>query len=910
MKKKVVLLTLIVVLGAILFGTGGNPATAQAENPLEMPVDQIIIKYKDTANLNAAAQAGAENQMQRINEVAGVTITYFRSMSGDAHVMRLAAPVSTQDALAITKRISGLPEVEYAEPDYLVFTLEGRLDVSQVPNDTYYSDQWHYSAPGGISYGVNAPAAWDITTGASNVYVAVLDTGITDHVDLANRWIGGYDMISDYRIANDGDGRDADPHDPGDWITSAESSSGFFYNCPVGDSSWHGTHVAGTIGAASNNNTGVAGLNWVSKVVPVRVLGKCGNYSSDIADGIRWAAGVAVSGTPANPYPAQVLNMSLGGYNPTGCSSTYQSAIDAAFTAGAVVIVSSGNSNDDASLYQPASCNNVVTVGSTNRYGNRAYYSNYGVTVEISAPGGETTVYGNGVLSTLNTGTQGPVGDTYEYYQGTSMAAPHVSGVASLMYSLNPALTPAQVSSIMRGNVTPFPAGSTCSTSTCGTGIVNAAAALLAVPGAEPATPVLSPISNADGDGSFTVDWSDAAFADTYTLEEADNAAFTLPATAYNGANSQASISGKTGGTWYYRVRANNGEGSSSWSNTESVTVKPAAPVLSAISNPGNTDAYTITWSAPTGAQGYLLQESGEASFSSVTTRYLGSNTQYVVTGQAGGDWYYRVQAYNAAGDSPWSNNESTTVNPSSIDAVNLLPINNPDTEKSYTVDWDDVVSATSYILEESDNPYFVDSAVVYSGPLTQVMITDQTGGTWYYRARALGASDQGPWSNTQSTLVETIVYLPVVLNNYGSTQDDPGPTPGYWEADYEEFYVTPDGGSVDRFASYIYVDGCGNYKITHISPVPAIVSNQFSYSGSFYFSGTFDSPLTASGIDGFINFDLSGCGTINGGPWSWDADWIDSSQPTFLSAELVVPELIEPMPDFTKAYEVTKLDQ
>jgi len=605
MKKKVVLLTLIVVLGAVLFSIGGDPATAQAENPLEMPVDQIIIKYKDIANLNAAAQAEAENQMQRINEAAGVSITYFRSMSGDAHVMRLAAPVSTQDALAITKRISGLPEVEYAEPDYLVFTLEGRLDVSQVPNDTFYSDQWHYAAPGGTSYGVNAPAAWDITTGASNVYIAVLDTGITDHADLANRWIGGYDMISDNRIANDGDGRDADPHDPGDWITTAESSSGFFYQCPVGDSSWHGTHVAGTIGAASNNNLGVTGLNWVSKVVPVRVLGKCGNYSSDIADGIRWAAGVAVSGTPANPYPAQVLNMSLGGYNPDGCSITYQNAINAAYGAGSVIIVSSGNSNNDASLYQPASCNNVVTVGSTNRYGDRAFYSNYGVTVEISAPGGETSVYGNGVLSTLNTGDTSPVSDTYEYYQGTSMAAPHVAGVASLMYSLNPNLTPAQVSFYMRGNVTPFPSGSTCTTSTCGTGIVNAAAALAVV---APIAPVLDPISNSDGDGDYAVSWmretvalSDAQTFDlssevqisneTYTntvylplvfnksdntyfvLQEDDNANFASPDTVYTGFAIQWNATGKSTGTYFYRVMTSGPNGNSPWSNIESVVV-------------------------------------------------------------------------------------------------------------------------------------------------------------------------------------------------------------------------------------------------------------------------------------------------------------------------------------------------
>jgi hypothetical protein len=461
----------------------------------------------------------------------------------------------------------------------------------------------------------------------------------------------------------------------------------------------------------------------------------------------------------------------------------------------------------------------------------------------------------------------------------------------------------------MRSNVTAFPAGSTCNTTNCGTGIVNAAAALLAVPDALPGTPILSPISNPDGDGSFTVDWNDAPFADSYTLQEDDNPAFSSPATAYSGTNTQASISGKSGGTWYYRVMASNDDGHSTWSNTESVTVKPGAPALDPISNVGNMDEYTITWSSSTGADGYVLQEASSNAFISPTTRYMGSNTSYMVTGQAGGDWYYRVLAYNDAGDSPVSNVVTTMVAMSALGAADVLPIDNVDGDRSYTVEWNSVSGATSYVLEESDNPYFVNPAVVYSGSSTNTEITNQGGGTWYYRARAFSNTDQGPWGVAQSTEVETYVYLPLVLNNYSPTPVASGPTPGYWEGAYEEFYVTPDGGSVDRFAVYIYVNGCGNYKITHISPVPAIVSNQFSYSGSLYFSGTFNSSTTASGIDGLDNFDLSGCGVVSGGPWNWSADWVNSSQPSFQTAELVVPELVEPMPDFTDAYEVTKLD-
>ena len=213
----------------------------------------------------------------------------------------------------------------------------------------------------------------------------------------------------------------------------------------------------------------------------MRVLGKCGGTTSDIADGMRWSAGLPVPGVPANANPAKVLNLSLGGSG--ACSATYQNAINAIVAAGSTVVISAGNSNADASGFRPANCNGVITVAATNRNGYTAYYSNYGATVEISAPGGETSpTSSNGVLSTLNTGTQGPVADTYTYYQGTSMAAPHVAGVASLLYSRKPSLTPAQVLVDLQSTVTAFPAGSTCNTSNCGSGIVNAGAAVAAVP--------------------------------------------------------------------------------------------------------------------------------------------------------------------------------------------------------------------------------------------------------------------------------------------------------------------------------------------------------------------------------------------------------------------------------------------
>jgi len=575
MKSKSFWFGLVLIIGIAVLVFGGQSATAQAdETPLTPLVNQMIIKYKAEANLNAADQAQAANQMQRLSLAAGMELTYFRPMSGEAHVLRLPEPLSEADADKVAARLKALPEVEYAEPDYIMFPMgeTGNTPLA-VPDDSLYGSQWHYSAPIAGSYGINAPAAWDITTGSASIYVAVLDTGITNHADLSGRWQGGYDMISDSWSANDGGGRDSDPHDPGDWVAANDCYAG----SSAGDSSWHGTHVAGTIGAATNNSTGVAGINWVSKVIPVRVLGKCGGTTSDIADGIRWAAGLSVVGVPANPYPAKVINMSLGGYRTNGCldTPTYQSAINDAYAAGSSVIVAAGNSDDDASKYVPASCNNVVTVAATDRNGGRAYYSNYGSVVEISGPGGAQSSYNdsNGVLSTLNTGTTVPASDTYIYYQGTSMAAPHVSGIASLLYSVNPSLTPAQVLSAMQNTVTAFPGGSSCNTSICGSGIVNAGAAVASVSNVPPAAPVISSISNADGDGSYTVDWNDVATATGYTLQEDDNSGFTSPSTIYTGAASQYAVTGRADGTWYYRVRGSNTYGDGNWSNTVSVYV-------------------------------------------------------------------------------------------------------------------------------------------------------------------------------------------------------------------------------------------------------------------------------------------------------------------------------------------------
>jgi len=383
----------------------------------------------------------------------GERLEHLRAMSGGAHVVRLARRMMRAEARETARLLRSDPDLLSIEPDLV-------LRPMAVPNDPYFAQQWHYHEAAG---GINLPAAWDITTGSNGITVAVIDTGVVAHADLGGRLVGGFDFIGDTAVSNDGDGRDGNAADPGD------------YGCNGDASSWHGTHVAGTIGAASNNGSGVSGIDWNARILPVRVLGRCGGYTSDIIDGIRWAAGIAVPGVPANRLPARVENLSLGGEG--ACSAALQSAIDDVVARGTVVVVAAGNGNVDAVNTEPANCNGVIAVAATTRSGGRAGYSNYGSRITVSAPGGGA---GGGVLSTYNTGPTTPRADAYAWFQGTSMATPHVSGVVSLMLAVNPSLTPAQVAERLRQAARAFPTGTgaDCNTALCGAGIVDAAASV------------------------------------------------------------------------------------------------------------------------------------------------------------------------------------------------------------------------------------------------------------------------------------------------------------------------------------------------------------------------------------------------------------------------------------------------
>jgi serine protease len=494
--KRVSAAVLLAALPMFLFATVGSANAAENETlppaVVEQPrVDRLIVKLREPRAASIAGNAArpavvnsaevSAAMLQRVVERvlraerlspqgagagprtrrAANAVGYTRAMSGAAHVVGLAAAVDAVDAAAMAERLQAQPEVEYAEPDY-------RLRAHVEPTDPLYPQQWGYHEMGA---GANLTAAWDATTGSANVAAAVIDSGYRMHPDLAANLLPGYDFISDPFSANDGDGRDSDASDPGNWATFEDSLQCDGTLSWVANSTWHGTHVAGTIGAVANNGVGGVGVSWQGRIVPVRVLGKCGGLVSDIVDAIRWAAGLPVPGVPGNPYPAKVINLSLGMSRP--CTSAMQAAIDDVIQQGASVVASAGNGDGDVA--EPANCDGAIAVAAVGRRGGKAPLSNFGPRVDIGAPG-------VGILSTANAGKTTPAEDNYLSYSGTSMAAPHVTGTIGLMLAANPALTPDAIRAKLIASARRYPAGSDCAEavtgSVCGSGMLDARRAL------------------------------------------------------------------------------------------------------------------------------------------------------------------------------------------------------------------------------------------------------------------------------------------------------------------------------------------------------------------------------------------------------------------------------------------------
>lgn len=420
---------------------------------------RFIVSYKDrvgssrATGLSAPWREIASAVPARQGRALGLSTT--RRLSTGPMLLVADRKLDRVDAESLMRRLAADPAVKRVEVDVLMRPL-------LVPNDPGVPQQW---AMGTSNAGLNIRPAWDRSTG-KGIVVAVIDTGITAHPDLAANVLPGYDFITDPATARDGNARDANAADQGDWSAANECGSG----ASASSSSWHGTHVAGIVAAVGNNSSGVVGTAFNAKLLPLRVLGRCGGYMSDIADAIVWAAGGKVTGLPANANPATVINLSLGGYG--SCSATMSNAIAAAVTRGSSVVVAAGNSNMDVSTSVPANCPNVIAVAATTSAGAKAGFSNFGKGVDIAAPG-------QAIVSTLNSGATVPGNAAYASYSGTSMAAPHVAGVVALMQSvaLNP-LTPATVKALLKSSARPLPVA--CPQG-CGAGVVNADGALAAV---------------------------------------------------------------------------------------------------------------------------------------------------------------------------------------------------------------------------------------------------------------------------------------------------------------------------------------------------------------------------------------------------------------------------------------------
>ncbi len=348
--------------------------------------------------------------------------------------------------------------------------------------DPYFYQQWYLFGP----FGINAPQAWAQmpATYANPVVVAVIDTGFTSHSDLNPQVVPGYDFVSTDQVSNDGDGWDPDASDPGS-----------FNSNPTSKSSWHGTHVAGLIGAAANG-IGIIGVAPGVKLQSVRALGGNGGKASDLLAAITWASGGTVNGVPNNPTPAKVINISMGTETASTCDAGVEAAYQAALGRGVTIVTSAGNGDSNNQPMQafesyPGNCLGSINVGATGATGDASYFSNYGLGVDISAPGGDDRVTtgtqpdaAGMMISTLNDGTRSPGAESYAFDEGTSMAAPMVSGAAALLYAKSASMTPELVWQYLSSSVRKFRPGTECALTVgtdsqrCGAGILDVNAAL------------------------------------------------------------------------------------------------------------------------------------------------------------------------------------------------------------------------------------------------------------------------------------------------------------------------------------------------------------------------------------------------------------------------------------------------
>ncbi|MEO6187104.1 MAG: S8 family peptidase [Steroidobacteraceae bacterium] len=517
--------------------------------------DRVIVKWR---NADTAFAPVSASRLRTLSARVGQSLTRGRNIGGDMSVVYVDRTRTGASLAATLAALRADADVELAVPDTRV-----KIQAYTPSDPLFAGSQWYLQS---IELAATrADAAWDITKGGatsdtSSVVIAVIDTGVRrDHPDLVGKLLPGYDFVSLPAVANDGDGWDPDPSDPGDFLTPADLASDAFKDGDCGSrpaSSWHGTRVTGLIAANTDNGVGIAGAAFNVRVLPVRVLGKCGGFTSDVIAGMYWAAGLVPpppllqsTDLPVNAHPAQILNMSLGseGACTSSSSAPYRAAVKDILEHGVLIVASAGN--EGAAVGTPASCDGVLAVSGIRHAGTKVGYSNLGPEVGIAAPAGncvnglagEPCIYA--LNTTTNAGQDAPTANIYstpliQPTYGTSFSSPLVAGAAGLMKAVNPGLTPTLLIARIKETARAFPttsAGATvqppaclpvptggaqafeciCNTQVCGAGMLNAEAAVIAA--RRPA--VLAQVIGIPGPGrTLTLDGSASAAAAGRTI--------------------------------------------------------------------------------------------------------------------------------------------------------------------------------------------------------------------------------------------------------------------------------------------------------------------------------------------------------------------------------------------------------
>jgi len=464
----IAMLALVAISGPALADRPRPQASADEETP------RVIVKFRDRAGAASGPTqpAAAQSRIRDLAARQAISLTLARSVSDRMDALWLERPLRGRELDRVLKRLAADPSVEYAVADRRKYR-------ASIPDDPLFNQapetgQWWLTTPDSTFVSaINGPRAWDLTTGDPGIVVAVLDTGaMFDHPDLGRvaqggKFLPGYDFVGggggadSVRVANDGDGRDADASDPGDWIDASDQREPLFSDCDVSDSSWHGVHIAGIIGARTNNGTGGAGIGWNTPILPLRVLGKCFGYDSDIIAAMRWAAGLPVPGVPVNATPARVVNLSLGSIDE--CAAPYRNAVDELRARNVLVVAAAGNDSARA-VTAPGNCPGVVSVTALRHLGTKVGFANFGPGVTIAAPGGNCVNLGAHqpclypIVSAENDGAKQPGAMIYGGKLGTSFSTPMVSGVAALMLSRDPLLTNDELTARLRLTTRVFPA--------------------------------------------------------------------------------------------------------------------------------------------------------------------------------------------------------------------------------------------------------------------------------------------------------------------------------------------------------------------------------------------------------------------------------------------------------------------